>query len=377
MRNIPFTLSLKEAHQTVDFSKLVKYGEIWTPLSLKAGDIMRADLETYYEYNNHGRVRLGLDEQQYHDSRQGGFVNFNYHAGLYDPDSPTQLMPRNTVVLGFDVDVETYDIRYVRLAKFSYNVDDSRDPDIEPQFWPDEIGHFAKPVVFRGKRIEFAAFDTGAIGRLCDKTGTIVKPEAIEKIKNALITSEKERSYLPDDLEGTIFVPSIDPRNWKNGIDFDLIENDRDDYKGVSFFDLDEESQDEFIEDALWVMAERINVRRHQFMHEKDQLFQAERRVRRKIRDSVRHAAVRRLGLNNFDKKTRREILGSVIDYISAGDKALVDKFAAIESEDEIPNITLASGKRASVQTLLERAVEKYQEEANLKQRIFNAACVG
>ena len=376
MRNIPFTLSLKEAHESVDFSKLVKYGEVWTPLSIEAGDVMRADLPTYYNFKNHGRGDLGLDAQQGYDSRLNGFFNFNQHAGLYDPDSKFQLMPRNTIVLGFDVDIETYDVRYVRLARFSYGVDSSSDPIIEPQFWPEQISHFAKPVVFKGRKIDFAYFDSGAIGRLCDKVGTITKPSAITKIRDALFASEEQRSYLPDDLEGTLFVPAIDPRKWKQGIDFSLIENDRPDYKGTDFSHLDEASQNEFIEDALWVMAERVSARRHQFFHERDLLFRAERTIQRKTRTAVRKAAVKRLGLDELDSETRRKVIGSVIDDLDKSDKALVDKFANLDEEDT-PNLSLTSGKRASVQTLLGRAVEKYQAEAVEKKRLFEDACQG
>ena len=50
-------------------------------------------------------------------------------------------------------------------------------------------------------------------------------------------------------------MPSLDPREWRNGIDFDLAENDGEDYNGRSFFDMDEDEQDELIEDAMWVMA--------------------------------------------------------------------------------------------------------------------------
>ena len=46
----------------------------------------------------------------------------NFHHGLYNPDTNVQLTPRNTLVLGFDMDVDTYDIRYVRLARFSHNI---------------------------------------------------------------------------------------------------------------------------------------------------------------------------------------------------------------------------------------------------------------
>jgi len=378
MRNIPFTLSLKEAHESIDFSKLVKYGDIWTPLSIEAGDIMRADLPTFYKFRNHQHGDLGLDAQRYHDSRYDGFVNFNQHAGLYDPDSNLQLRPRNTLVLGFDLDVESYDIRYVRLVRFSYNVDKSRDPIEEPQFYPEDIRHFTKPVVFEGRRIDFALFDTAAIGRLCDKTSTITSKQVITKISNSLTASEEGRYFLPEcGLEGTVFVPAIDPRKWKEGLNFDLSENEHQEYKGINFFDLDESYQNEMIEDALWVMAERANVRRHQFFHERDLLYQAEKRIRRKIRDSVRKSAIRRLGLDNFDRGVRQQIIGSVIDDIERADKALVDKFAELESEGNVPDISLASGKRASVQTLLGRAVEKYQAQAEHKKRLFAAASIG
>lgn len=376
MRNIPFSLSLKEAHESVDFSKLVKYGEVWTPLSTEAGDVMRADLPTFYKFDNHGRGDLGLDAQQGHNSRLDGFFNFNQHAGLYDPDSDHQLMPRNTIVLGFDYDIETYDIRYVRLARFSYSVDSSRDAVIEPQFWPEQISHFTKPVVFKGGKIDFAYFDSGAIGRLCDKVGTITKSSAIEKIKDALFASEDSRSYMPDDLEGTIFVPAVDPRKWKEGVKFDLVENARDNYKGVVFSDLDESAQDEIIEDALWVMAERVSERRHQFFHEKDLLRRSERKIQRKTRLVVRRAAIKRLGLDSLDNVSRREVIGSVIDDLDKSDKALVDKFANLEDGD-LPDLSLASGKRASVQTLLGRAVEKYREEAEAKKQLFEDSCKG
>ncbi len=376
MRNIPFTMSLREAHRGTDFSKLVKYGDIWAPLNIAAGDIMRADLATHYKFSHLRTDSIGLDAQKDHDPRRDGFVNFNQHAGLFDPDSKFQPLPRNTVVLGFDLDVETYDVRYVRLARFSYNVDKSRDPLTEPQFFEDDIRHFAKPVTLEGRRINFAFFDTGEIGRMCDRTGIITSEKVIERIKDALTASEDERHYIPKcGLEGTLFVPAIDPRKWREATDFELAENDHPDYKGMNFFDLDEESQNELIEDALWVMAERVNTRRHQFFHERDLLYQAERRIKRKVRDSVRKAAIRRMGLDRFDRGVRQDIIGSVIDDIDRADKALVDKFAALEDEGEIKaEVSLASGKRASVKTLLSRAVDKYQAEAERRKRLFTYA---
>lgn len=369
-------MSLREAHQTIDFSKLIKYGDIWTPMSLEAGDIMRADLPTYYKFANHGRGTLGLDAQQYYDSRQSGFVNFNQHAGLYDPDSEIQLMPRNTLVLGFDLDIETYDVVYVRLARFTYNVDSSSDPVTEPEFYREDIRHFSKPVVFRGKRIDYALFDTEAIGRLCDKTGTIRHAKAISRIKQALNASENQRFQRLPDLSGTLFVPALDPRKWKNGLQFDLAENKRADYEGVDFASLDSEAQNEIMEEALWFMAERVNTRRHQFFHERDSLYRAERRIRKKTQERIRHAAIRRLGLHTMDAGSRQKILGSVIDDIGHADKAMVDQFVELE-EGSVPDVKLTSGKRASVQTLLQRAVEKYKDEAALKKRTYQAACKG
>ncbi len=378
MRNLPYHMSLKEAHESIDFSKLAKYDDMWVPLSLKAGDVMRADLPTYMKHKPQHRGFLGLDGQKYHNTKRDGFVNFNYHAGLYDPDSKKQLAPRNTLVLGLDLDADSYDIRYVRLARFTYSVDTHDDPETHPQFWPEEIGHFAKPVVFNGHKIDFVPFDSTAIGRMCDKPGTIVKTSALRKLEKALICSEDDRTFLPPDgLEGTIFVPALDPRQWKEAHDFDLAENESDAYKGTCFTHLDEAAQDELIEDALWLMAERINARRHQFMHERDERFRFEHRMKKRARTGYRNNHMRRIGLGDASAQERQEILGSVIDDLNKSDHALVDAIAATANEDDLKALQTPSGKRAGVNTLLERAAKKYQDASQKRKRLYTAACKG
>jgi len=385
MRNLPITNALAEARDCLNFSCYLNYADLWVPMTLKAGDIVRVDLPTRVPKTGlesfHGA--LGLDAIA-HDLSEGRRFNKNYHAGIFNQGSGKLLMPRNAVVLGFDLTLDGYEIERVRLLRFSNGVDD-RDfhPDVDqtqPVFEVGEIRHFSRPVTIRTSRLDIVPLTSLFFGAFSvDKSGSVHSPQALEKIKAAFRAAygmrEKAMRLFPD-LEGTFFVPSLNPADWDNAFDFDLDENRHPIYTGIQYKDLDPGIRETLKEEAMEVRLQKVAARKDMFFAQMDFLEKMEKKRWKQSREKKSRKRSLLFDLRRLSHETRVQTVSDAIDAISAQDMDTWREITVSAKEKRVPDFKKVRDI-LPLPALLKSLSEKRTREASILSLSFRERCRG
>lgn len=301
MRNLPWDQAVYSAVRFLDMRRYFHYGDVWVPKNLKQGDVIRADLLTDHEGNGEPEV-----------------------------------CPRNCLVLGMDLDMDTLELKQIRMVPFSYDINsinndhelelDPRDPAM--RF---DVNGVRNSVVLRTGRMDVMPVDSAHFGFYLDRPGWI-DPKLFPLIKKHLDLGfaagrqcNPHRDNVTPDYEDTFFVPSLDYREWDNAFDWKLGENRKESYDGVDFFDLDEIGREAMADEMMENEAAKVYGRREQIQIEKG--IRRTKFERQAQDEEAIRAVIRQFKKNNpeMSREERRNLIEASLAKLEDHDSQLAD----------------------------------------------------
>lgn len=207
MRNYQWEAFSNAASRSMDFRNYLYYGDVWVPSNLKQGDVIRADLPTYFGKDN------------------------------------PEIKPRNCLVLGVDIDPHSMQLEAIRIVRLSYAGAFEQPKSHEIVLDPREDGYRFKlnglrqAAVLRTGQIEVLRIDSSNFGFKIDRLGSF-SPEVYGMIAKSLSDGYEEKRRFKSQkglyavsLEQTVYAGGVDPQDWAHSDAFHLdearIEHDR------------------------------------------------------------------------------------------------------------------------------------------------------
>ena len=252
LRNKEWTRAYNEAIRFINYNTNIYFNDVWVPLGLKQGDIIRADLMTSYA-----------------------------------DDGVSRRSPRNTLFMGAFINKETLAIESFALMPLSFQTE-HHDPEYElcfstahPPFSNWVIGLRRNETVLRSGRIDCIPVKSDHLGFFVDANG-LVKDEAFQTFQKSIDAGaeyrpEKPRTPRSVNVDDCYFIPSLNPDLWDREAKFVLPE-----HKGnvTTYADLSPEDQkalkDRYQEDLLFKLMEarvqRLQEKNHRFAMTKGRL---------------------------------------------------------------------------------------------------------
>ena len=279
MRNQNWRVFSEQARRNLDFRQYLYQGDIWVPRKLKQGDVIRADLPTR---NTQGEM---------------------------------EVMPRNCLVLGVDIDSQSMQLEAVRIMRLSYAgvFDGARDHEIilDPQesAYRFKLNGLKHAAVLRTGHVEILRAGSEFFGFAMDRLGSFSEEvfdeisEAIEKGYKAERQYNRLRSPVDFGIQGSFFASGLDPKDWEHSDAFRLDEArlNHANGQGASFRLSSPETQQVLTERMeRHAPVAMLSSKEHRYREKgyQNQLTQEERETQRAIRKLLRSMANPRITLS-------------------------------------------------------------------------------
>ena len=242
--NMPLMHARMRAHQSLNLGSFHHCNDTWFPKHLSQGKIAQVLMPTQYDRR--------FDE--------------------------VEMWPRNCLVLGIDVDIDTAEPMGLKIVRFSYNTIDVSDHEFRfsPENYRFLINGFRKDAVLRTGRIETVAFDAGRMNYYLDVMGWVddkVFPQLEESLDDGYKARRQRFDHRPMvssyNIENCVCVPSLDPQYYESDFyDFGV----PDENFGMTFNDLNAEEQGHLIERLRVNYIIREVQRADMLRHEKSEI---------------------------------------------------------------------------------------------------------
>lgn len=340
LRNREWTRVYNEAIRFINYNTHIYRDDVWVPIGLKQGDIMRADLMT--AHNGAGSA---------------------------------ERCPRNTLFIGALIDKQTMQVMGMAVMPLSYNTLD-HNPEheilISPYVYPFKeltVG-LRREALLRSARVDYIPVNSEHLGFFVDRNG-LIKKGAFKAFQQSIDAGaqlrEKRGLHVTDksfSLDDCYLVPSLNPDLWDEEAPFTLSE-----HEGVlmRYADLSVEDQSllkaEYKEDLLFQLMES----RVQRLKEKDHRFQMTAGRLRREREDLRI-------FKEYVRNNRPDIGDEGMAHIvSAAIKSITANTPEkLEGDDQ----RLTQSQIPSIKTLLDEQMAIYIGQLDVKARglasIFN-----